>query len=68
MVTILKYKKITTCCDIYIKVFTDVKVSYPTVYTDDFLNTNNNETAFPALTGVFEEHFETKVQSGSVIK
>ena len=42
--TILKYKKITVDHDIYIKVFSDITVSYITVYTDDVLNRNNNET------------------------
>ena len=53
---------------IYIKVFTEVIVSYPTVSTDDVINTTNNETAFPELTIVFEEHFEMIVQEGSVLK
>ena len=44
VVTILKYKKITVDHDIYIKVFSDITVSYITVYTDDVLNRNNNET------------------------
>ena len=54
MVTVIKYKKSTIDNAIYIKVFTDGTVSYPTVSTDDVLNTNNNETQFPELTRVFE--------------
>ena len=54
VVTIIKYKKSTIVYDIYIKVFTDVTVSYLTVSTDDVINTTNNETAFPELTLVFE--------------
>ena len=54
--------------DIYIKFFSDGTVSYPKVYTDDVLNTNNNETPFPKLTRVFAEQFEMKVQEVSVLK
>ena len=68
MVKILKYKKITTEHDIYIKVFTDGTVSYLTVSTDYFINTNNNETAFPKPRIFFKEQFEIKVQEGSVLK
>ena len=50
VVTILKHKESTIDHDIYIKVFTDGTMSYPTVYTDDVLNTTNNETEFPELT------------------
>ena len=53
VVTILKYKKITIYHAIYIKVFTDVTVSYLTVSTDDVLNTTNNETEFPEITRFF---------------
>ena len=62
VVTILKYNKSTIDHAIYIKVFTDVAVSYLTVSTDDVLNTNNNENAFPELTIVFKEHFDMKIQ------
>ena len=62
VVTIRKYKKITIYHSIYIKIFYDGTVSYLTVSTNDILNTTNNETAFPELTKVFEEHFEMKVQ------
>ena len=68
VVSILNYKKSTIYHAIYIKVFTDGTVSYLTFSTDDFLNTANNETAFPELTIVFKEHFEMKVQEGSVLK
>ena len=57
VVTIIKYKKIVIYHAIYIKSFTDGKVSYLTVSTDDVLNTTNNETEFPELTGFFKEHF-----------
>ena len=68
LVTILKYNKSTIDHAIYIKVFTDGKVSYVTVSTDDVLDTNNNENAFPELTIVSKEHFEMKVQEGLVLK
>ena len=68
VVTIIKYKKSTIYHDIYIKVFTDGKVSYLTVSTDDFLNTTNNKISFTELTRFFEEHFETKAKKGSVLK
>ena len=68
VVTIIKYKKSTIYHAIYIKVFTDVTVSYITVTTFEVLNTNNNEIAFPELTRVFKEHFHMKVQEGSVLK
>ena len=47
VVTIIKYNKSTIDHEIYIKVFNDGTVSYLTVYTDDVLNTTNNETSFP---------------------
>ena len=68
VVTILKYKKSTIDHNIYIKVFTDGKVFYPIVSTDDVLNTTNYENTFPELTRVFKEHFEIKLQEGSVLK
>ena len=68
VVTILSYNKITIDHSIYIKVFADGTVSYLTVPTDDFLNTNNNENAFPEQTRLFKEHFEMKLQEGSVLK
>ena len=68
MVTNLKYKKITINHAIYIKLFADGTVSYPRVSADDVINTTNNENAFPELTRVFKEHFDMKVQSGSVHK
>ena len=61
VVKIIKDKKITIDHDIYIKVFSYGTWSYITVSTDDVLNTNNNETEFPELTRVFEEHFEMKL-------
>ena len=54
VVTILKYKTITIYHAIYIKLLSDVTVSYITVSTDDALNTTTNETSFPGLTRVFE--------------
>ena len=68
MVTILEYKKSTIDHDIYIKVFDDGIVSYLTVSTDDVLSTTNNENSFPELTRVFKEHFDMKVQEGSLLK
>ena len=67
MVIILKYNKITIDHDIYIKFFTDGTVSYLKVSTGDVLNTATNETEFPELTRFLEEHFEIKVQAGSVL-
>ena len=43
-------------------------MSYITVFADDVLNTTNNDNAFPELEGFFKEHFEMKVQEGSVLK
>ena len=68
VVTILKYKKITIDHDIYIKVFSEETVTYLRVSTDDFLNTNNNETSFSEIIRVFEEAFEIKFQEGYVLK
>ena len=68
LVAILKYKKSKIYHTIYIKVFSDGTVSYLTVSTDDVLNAINNETAFPGLRRVFEEHFEMKLQEVSVLK
>ena len=67
VVPILKYKKRTFDHAIYIKVLTNGTVSYITVCTDDILNPTNNDAAVPELTRIFEEHFEMKVQEGSVI-
>ena len=66
--TILKYKKSTIYHAIYIKVFTDGTVYYLTVSTDDVLNNTNNDTSFHEQTIFFKEHFEMKVQEGSVLK
>ena len=68
MVTILKYKKSTIDRSIYIKVFSDVIVSYLTVSTSDVINTTTNETLFTEIRMVFEEVFEIKVQELSVLK
>ena len=43
-------------------------MSYITVYTDDVLNNNNNETAFTELARAFEEAFEIKVHEVSLLK
>ena len=67
MVTITKYKKIKIDHAIYIKFFSDTTVYCIAVSTDDFLNTNNNETKSPELRIFFEEHFDIKVQEGSVL-
>ena len=61
MVTILKYKKITIDRIIYIKVFYDVTVSYPTVSTDGVLNTYNNRTTSTEIGRFFEEDFDIEV-------
>ena len=68
VVTIREYKKIPIDHDIYIKVFSDGTVSYLKFSTDDVLNTTNNENSFHKLTRVFKEHFEMKVQQGSILK
>ena len=68
VVTIRNYKKITIYHAIHIKVFTYGTVSYLTISTDDVLNTTNNENEFSELTIFPKEHFEMKVQGGSVIK
>ena len=54
VVKIIKYKNITIDHSIYIKVFTDGTVYYLTVYTNDVLNTTNNETSFTELTKVLK--------------
>ena len=67
VVEIIKYNKSTIDHAIYIKVFSDVTVSYITV-SNDVLNTTNNETSFTELTIVFEEYFGIKLLEGSVLK
>ena len=62
MVTIIKHKKGTIDHDIFIKVFYDGTVPYLIVYTDDVLNTTNNETSFTELKRVFVKAFEIKFQ------
>ena len=62
VVKIIKYKKIIIDHAVYIKFFSNVKMSYLTVSTNDVLNTNNIETAFTELAGIFEEHFKMKSQ------
>ena len=54
VVMIIKYKKITIDHSIYIKLLYYGTVSYLTVSNYDFLNTTNNETAFPELNIFFE--------------
>ena len=54
VVIIIKYKKSAFDHTIYIKVFNYGTLSYLTVYTDDFLNTTNYETAFTELQRVFK--------------
>ena len=63
-VTILKYMKIIIDHVIHSNLFSDGTMSFPTVSTNDFLNTNHNETAFIELRRVFEEYFEIKIQEG----
>ena len=53
VVTILKYNKSTIEHSIYIKVFSDGKVSYLMVYNDDVINITNDKTSFPELRRVF---------------
>ena len=67
VVTIIKYKKSPIDHAIYIKFSTDGTVSCLTVSTDDILNNSNNDNN-PELTRVFKEHFDMKVQEGSVHK
>ena len=62
MVKITKYNKNTIDHAIYIKVLSDVTVSYITVSTGDVLNTNHNKIGFSELRIFFEEAFEMKVQ------
>ena len=50
VVTIITFNKSTIYHAIYIKVFSYGTVSYLTVSTDNVINTNKNETAFPELT------------------
>ena len=56
LVTMIKYNENTIEHSVYIKVFTDVTVSYITVSTDDVLDTTNKETEFPELRSVFEKN------------
>ena len=63
LVTIIKYNKRTIYHSIYIKVFSDGKVSYLMLYTDDdVLNTTNNDTEFNELRRFSEEAFSIKFQ------
>ena len=59
VVKMMKYKKSTIYHAVYIKVLFDVTVYYFMVYTDDVLNTTNNETLFPELTIFFGYCFQT---------
>ena len=68
MVKIIKYNKGKIYHAIYIRFFYFGTVYYLKVYTDDVLNTTNNETKFPELTRFFKKHFEIKFQEGSVLK
>ena len=68
VVTIIRHKKIKIDYYIYIKVISDGKVYYITFYTDNFLNTTNNDKVFPELRRVFEEHFDIKFQERSVLR
>ena len=68
VVTIPKYIIITIDHVIYIKAFFGGTVSFIRVSYDDAINTTNNETVFCKLKIVLEEHFEMKVQEGSVLK
>ena len=57
VVTIIKYNKSTIDHYLYIKLFSDVTLPYLTVYTDDFLNTTNNERSFSELIMDFRNNF-----------
>ena len=50
MFSILKYNTSIINYAIYIKLFSGVTVSYLTVFTDDVINTMNNETALNKIT------------------
>ena len=54
--------KISIYRAIYIKVLSDVTVSYLTVFTSDVLNATNKETSFPELRNLYEEVFDIKYQ------
>ena len=56
--TLMIYKKITIYHSIYIKVFYDGNVPYPTVFVDDVFKNTNNMTAFPGLTRVLEDFLD----------
>ena len=64
MVTINKYNKITIDNEIYIKVFSDVTVSYLTVSADAVLKNTNNKTAFTELRRVFGNVLRLKSKKG----
>ena len=53
--------------DIYIKFFTDGTVSYIKVSTDDFLNTTNNETAFPELSIILKNTLIWKYKKNQLL-
>ena len=53
VVTILKYNKSTIDHNIFIKFLYDGTVSNITVSSDNVINTNDNETAFPELRSFF---------------
>ena len=65
---ILKYREITIDHAIYSKLLSDVTVYYLTVSTDDVIDANNNETAFPEQIIFFEEDFDIKFQERYVLK
>ena len=64
----MKDKKTVIDNAIYIKVFSDLTVSYLTVSTGGILNTNNNETSFTELRRVCEEAIDIRVQEGYILK
>ena len=49
VVTFLKYKKTTIDHYTYVRVFSDITVSYLTFSTDNVINTTRNETSFTEL-------------------
>ena len=78
MVKILKYKNLIIDHDIYINVFTNGTVSYPTVFTDatvsylivsteDVINTTNNEKVFTELIGVLKKTLRWKYKKDQLL-
>ena len=58
----MKYNESKIYYSILTKVLSDGNVSCLTVFTDDFLNTSNNETDFPELKSCLKNHLRLKFQ------